>query len=84
MCVIPLFICSDLKCKEYNDIYNVYRWIIFVALGHQWKFIYVKNKHVKYSHNLIWGCAAIGKVQHCKQQIGNCRDSCTVAVKTAT
>ena len=28
--------------------------MIFVALGHRWKFIYVKNKRVKYSHGLIW------------------------------
>ena len=52
--VIPLSICSDLKCIEYNNFYNVHQWIIFIKLALRWKFVHVKNKHVKYSSDLIW------------------------------
>ena len=36
-------------------IYNICWSIFFVALVHPLKFIHVKNKHRKCSHNLIWG-----------------------------
>ena len=44
-----------LSVKNITITYKVCWQIIFVALGHRQKFIYVKNKHVKYSHDLIWG-----------------------------
>ena len=67
-----------------SSVYDWCVWVLFssvVIWSVQSITVTLKNKRVKYSHNLIWGCAVIGKVQHCKQQIGNCRDSCTVAVK---
>ena len=56
MRVVPLFIFGDFKCIEYNNYFQCppIKLIIFVALGHRRKFIQVKNKHVKYSLDLIW------------------------------
>ena len=48
------FIRSDLKCIEYNNFYNICRWINFVTLDLWWKFNHIKNKHMKYSCDLIW------------------------------
>ena len=45
----------DLKCLEnYMLINNIHRYVIFAALGHGRKLNQVKNKHMKYSRDLIW------------------------------
>ena len=56
MHVVLLFLCGDLKCTEYNNYLQCspIKLIIFVTLGHQRKFIHVKNNHTKYSCDLIW------------------------------
>ena len=48
---VLIFICSDLKCIECNNCSPINN---FRHIGHQQKFIHIKNKHVKYSRGLIW------------------------------
>ena len=52
--VVPLFICSDLKCTECNNYLQCLPINNFRRIGHRQKFINIKNKCAKYSHDLIW------------------------------
>ena len=62
MHAIPLFICSDLKCIEYNNFYNVCWCIIFIELNLQCKVIDIKNKRVKYSRDLMMQTCKFDKI----------------------
>ena len=55
MHVVPLFICNDLKCIECNNYLQCSPINNFHRIGHRRKFIHIKNKRVKYSHNLQLG-----------------------------
>ena len=54
MHVVQLFICNDLKCIDCKNYLQCSPINNFRRIGHQQKFIDVKNKCMKYSHNLIW------------------------------